>query len=152
MPATTPPPARTSPHRPQRTGAAFLDPDFGLRALHDLNHDRYLRYAALLLPAAEAYQAIKAAYDELAERWPRVLAARSPAACAWQTVRRRVCALAGPHPLGSVSHLSETQQDVLVLHLVLDLPKAEVAALTGTDPATVHAHLRSLGSAAGHLA
>ncbi|MGW4896310.1 hypothetical protein ACWEQL_29260 [Kitasatospora sp. NPDC004240] len=140
MPTT--PPALSAPLRPRRPGAAFRDP--ALRALHDLHHDGYLRYAHLLLPAADAHRAVAAAFDDLAASWPRVLAARSPAACAWQTVRRRVGELAGAGPLRPVAHLSGPQQDVLVLHLVLDLPQTAVAALTGTDPASVHAHLRAL--------
>ncbi|WP_371493643.1 hypothetical protein OG871_01240 [Kitasatospora sp. NBC_00374] len=76
-----------------------------------------------------------------------MLAAASPAACAWQSLRSRVCALAGPRPLRPVAHLTAPRQDVLLLHLVLGLPPAVVAALTGTEPAAVHARLRSLAAA-----
>ncbi|MFJ6769558.1 sigma factor-like helix-turn-helix DNA-binding protein [Kitasatospora sp. NPDC091257] len=124
------------PARPDRIGPW---------ALRDLHYDRYLSYAALLLPVADACSAIKQAFDELAERWPTVLAAPSPAACAWQAVRRRVRSMAGPLP--PVAHLSDPEQDVLVLHLVLDLPAAEIADLTGTDAAAVQMHLRSVRAA-----
>ncbi|MGW7586683.1 sigma factor-like helix-turn-helix DNA-binding protein [Kitasatospora sp. NPDC054768] len=56
--------------------------------------------------------------------------------------------MAGPLP--PVAHLSEPEQDVLVLHLVLDLPEAEVAELIGTDAAAVHMHLRSVRAARRH--
>ncbi|MEE1822202.1 hypothetical protein PUR61_08335 [Streptomyces sp. BE20] len=114
-------------------------------ALRDLHYARYLRYAAALLPAADACTAIDEAFDELTETWSHVLAAPSPAACAWQVVRRCVRTLAGP--LKPVAHLAEPQQDVLVLHLVLDLPETEVAELTGTDLAAVQMHLRSVRAA-----
>ncbi|MFE2726656.1 sigma factor-like helix-turn-helix DNA-binding protein [Kitasatospora sp. NPDC059327] len=138
------PPTRHG-HRPRRPTRP--DP-VGPWALRDLNYDRYLQYAAALLPAADACTAIKEAFDELTETWPHVLAARSPAACAWQVVRRRVRILAGP--LKPVAHLSDPEQDVVVLHLVLELPETEVAELTGTDPATVHMHLRSVRAARHH--
>ncbi|MFJ6772297.1 sigma factor-like helix-turn-helix DNA-binding protein [Kitasatospora sp. NPDC091257] len=56
--------------------------------------------------------------------------------------------MAGPLP--PVAHLSEPEQDVLVLHLVLDLPEAEVAELIGTDAVAVHMHLRSVRAARRH--
>ncbi len=118
-----------------------------LTALHDLHLHHYLHYAALLLPLADAPTAIRQAFDDLAACWPDVLATASPAACAWQAVRRRVCALAGPRPLTPVAHLTPLQQDVLLLHLVLDLSEAEVADLTGSDPATVRVRIRSLAGA-----
>ncbi|MEU4584455.1 hypothetical protein AB0F92_20530 [Kitasatospora aureofaciens] len=111
-------------------------------ALRDLHYNQYLRYAALLLPTADASNAIADAFDELAARWAHVLAAPSPAACAWQAVRRHVHTTGGP--LWPVAHLSEPQQDVLVLHLVLDLAEPQVAELTGTEPAAVQMHLRSI--------
>ncbi|MDH6709918.1 DNA-directed RNA polymerase specialized sigma24 family protein [Kitasatospora sp. MAA19] len=138
------PPTRQGGRPRQPTRPARVGP----WALRDLHYDRYLQYATLLLPAADACNAIREAFDELADSWPRVLAAPSPAACAWQTVRHRVRTLAGP--LKPVAHLSDPQQDVLVLHLVLDLPETEVAELTGTDPAAVHMHLCSVRAAHRH--
>nr|BFD96333.1 hypothetical protein KitaXyl93_76930 [Kitasatospora sp. Xyl93] len=99
-------------------------------------------FADPLLPVADACTAIEQAFDDIAARWPIILATPSPAACAWQAVRRRVRSMAGPLP--PVAHLSEPEQDVLVLHLVLDLPEAEVAELIGTDTAAVHMHLCSV--------
>ncbi|MFE2413439.1 sigma factor-like helix-turn-helix DNA-binding protein [Kitasatospora sp. NPDC059408] len=84
------------------------------------------------------------AFDDLARRWREVLSTASPAACAWQAVRQRVCALAGPLPLSPVAHLTAPEQDVLLLHLVLELPEVEVAELTGMDPAAVHVRVRAL--------
>ncbi|MEU3569415.1 sigma factor-like helix-turn-helix DNA-binding protein [Kitasatospora sp. NPDC036755] len=118
-----------------------------LRALHDLHLRRYLDYAELLLPPADASLAVRAAFEDLGTRWLDALATASPAACAWQAVRHRVCALAGPRPLGPVAHLTAAQQDVLLLHLVLDLSAPEIAALTGTEPGAVHVQLRSLAAA-----
>ncbi|MER8184902.1 hypothetical protein [Kitasatospora sp. NPDC094015] len=125
-------------------------PQLDLWALHDLHRENYLRYAALLLTPDDASRVVREAFHELAGHWHDVLAAASPAACAWQALRRRVCALAGPRPLGPVAHLTAPQQDVLLLHLVLDLPPVAVAAVTGTEPATVHVHLRSLATAPQH--
>ncbi len=119
-------------------------PVIALAALHDLHHDHYLRYARLLLPTALAPLAIHDAFDDLDRYRSDVLSATSPAACAWQAVRHRVRALAGPRLLDPVAHLTAPEQDVLLLHLVLGLLPVEVAALTGTDPATVHVQLRSL--------
>ncbi|RKT20170.1 hypothetical protein BX285_4651 [Streptomyces sp. 1114.5] len=132
----------TPPHRPAAPGA-----DLGLWALHDLHLRHYLDYAALLLPPADAPLAVRDAFEELGGHWLDALATASPAACAWQAVRRRVRTLAGPQPFGPVAHLTAPQQDVLLLHLVLDLSAAQVAALTGTEPATVHVQLRSLATA-----
>ncbi|MFE6872279.1 hypothetical protein ACFVFS_37760 [Kitasatospora sp. NPDC057692] len=134
----TPTPVRPG-GRPRPPGPAIA-----LTALHDLHHDHYLRYAALLLPTTTARLAVHHAFEELTRRWREVLSHASPAACAWQTVRHRVCTMAGPHLLRPVAHLAAPDQDVLLLHLVLRLPPAEVAALTGTDPAAVHVRLRSL--------
>ncbi|MFJ9692525.1 sigma factor-like helix-turn-helix DNA-binding protein [Kitasatospora sp. NPDC101183] len=121
-----------------------LAPRLGLWALYDLNLPHYLDYAALLLPPGDAPPAVRAAFDDLAAHWLDALATASPAACAWQAVRHRVRTQAGPlHP---VAHLSARQQDVLLLHLVLDRSCAQIAALTGTEPAAVHAHLRSLAA------
>ncbi|MFJ6385103.1 sigma factor-like helix-turn-helix DNA-binding protein [Kitasatospora sp. NPDC092039] len=133
------------PTPPRRSAAPA--PALGLWALHDLHLRHYLDYAALLLPPADAPLAVRAAFEELGGHWLDALSTASPAACAWQAVRRRVCTLAGPGPLDPVAHLTATQQDVLLLHLVLDLSATEVAALTGTEPAAVHVQLRSLAAA-----
>ncbi|MFJ8434861.1 sigma factor-like helix-turn-helix DNA-binding protein [Kitasatospora sp. NPDC094019] len=124
-------------------------PTLDLIALRDQHLHHYLRYASLVLPAALARQAVHEAFDNLARRWHDVLATPSPTACAWQSVRHRIRALAGPDPLAPVAHLTASEQDVLLLHLVLGLPPAEVAQLTGTDPAAVHVRLRSLTRRAG---
>ncbi|MFD7904088.1 hypothetical protein ACFV4G_17790 [Kitasatospora sp. NPDC059747] len=133
----------------RRTPAAVTvpAPALGLWALHDLHRRHYLAYAALLLSPAEAQLAVQGAFEDLAGRWLEALATASPAACAWQAVRDRVCTLAGPRTLGPVAHLTAPQQDVLLLHLALDLPADRIAALTGTEPAAVHVRLRSLASA-----
>ncbi|MFJ6140509.1 sigma factor-like helix-turn-helix DNA-binding protein [Kitasatospora sp. NPDC092286] len=128
---------------------ARRSPALDLIALRDLHHDGYLRYAALLLPSAVAPLTIHDAFEDLARCWREVLSTASPTACAWQAVRQRVCTVAGPRLLGPVSHLTAPEQDVLLLHLVLRLPQAEVAALTGTDPAAVHVRLRSLARRLG---
>ncbi|MEV7780851.1 sigma factor-like helix-turn-helix DNA-binding protein [Kitasatospora sp. NPDC088351] len=135
------------PASPRTRTTAHPGPHLGLWALHDLHLHNYLRYAALLLTPADAGRAVHDAFDELAGRWPDVLAAASPAACAWQAVRRHVRTLAGPRPLHPVAHLTDPQQDVLLLHLVLGLPQSEVAAVTGTEPAAVHVQIRSLAGA-----
>ncbi|MFJ6621343.1 sigma factor-like helix-turn-helix DNA-binding protein [Kitasatospora sp. NPDC091335] len=132
----------TPPRRPADPGPAL-----GLRALRDLHQRHYLDYAELLLPPADARLAVHDAFEELGGHWLDALSTASPTACAWQAVRRRVRTLAGPRPFGPVAHLTATQQDVLLLHLVLDLPAAEIAALTGTEPAAVHVQLRSLAAA-----
>ncbi|MFE4974322.1 sigma factor-like helix-turn-helix DNA-binding protein [Kitasatospora sp. NPDC056651] len=132
----------TPPHHPPVPAPAL-----GLWALHDLHRRHYLDYAALLLPPADAPRAVRDAFEELGGHWLDALATASPTACAWQAVSHRVRALAGPRPFHSVAHLTAAQQDVLLLHLVLDLSAAEVAALTGTEPAAVHVQLRSLAAA-----
>ncbi|MEV7774577.1 sigma factor-like helix-turn-helix DNA-binding protein [Kitasatospora sp. NPDC086791] len=132
----------TPPRPPVAPGPAL-----GLWALHDLHQRHYLDYAALLLPPDDAPRAVHDAFEELGGHWLDALSTASPAACAWQAVRRRVRTLAGPRPFGPVAHLTATQQDVLLLHLVLDLSAEEVAALTGTEPAAVHVQLRSLAAA-----
>ncbi|MFI2611258.1 hypothetical protein [Kitasatospora sp. NPDC018619] len=43
--------------------------------------------------------------------------------------------------------MTGAEQGVLLLYLVLDLIAAEVADLTGTEPAAVHVQLRSLSAA-----
>ncbi|MGW7449385.1 sigma factor-like helix-turn-helix DNA-binding protein, partial [Kitasatospora sp. NPDC054795] len=141
------PPRDTTMPTPRRRSAA-PGPALGLWALHDLHLRHYLDYAELLLPPAAAPLAVRSAFEELGGHWLDALSTASPAACAWQAVRRRVCTLAGPRPLGPVAHLTAAQQDVLLLHLVLDLSAAEIAALTGTEPAAVHVQLRSLAAAA----
>ncbi|WP_189924287.1 sigma factor-like helix-turn-helix DNA-binding protein [Kitasatospora xanthocidica] len=141
MPSTTPSPTP----RPRREPAA-PGPALGLRALHDLHLRHYLDYAALLLPPADAPLAVRDAFEDLSRHWLDALATTSPAACAWQAVRRRVRALAGPRPFGPVAHLTATQQDVLLLHLVLHLSAADIAALIGTEPAAVHVQLRALAA------
>ncbi|MFJ4674025.1 hypothetical protein [Kitasatospora purpeofusca] len=133
-----------TPTAAQPTGPPRPTPPIALTALHDLHHDHYLRYAALLLPVADAPLAVGQAFDDLARHWPDVLATESPAAWAWQTVRHRVAALAGPRPFGPVAHLTAPQQDLVLLHLVLDLPEALIAELTGTAPTSVRAQIRSL--------
>ncbi|WP_030242684.1 hypothetical protein [Streptomyces sp. NRRL S-350] len=132
---------------PPRRHPAAPGPTLGLWALHDLHLRHYLDYAALLLPPADAPRAVHDAFEELSGHWLDALATTSPAACAWQAVRRRVRTLAGPGPFGPVAHLTAAQQDVLLLHLVLDLSAAQVAALIGTEPAAVHVQLRSLAAA-----
>ncbi|MFI6155046.1 sigma factor-like helix-turn-helix DNA-binding protein [Kitasatospora sp. NPDC051170] len=131
------------PTPPPHAGTQLL----GLRALHDLHLPHYLAYAALLLPCADAPPAVEDAFGDLARHWPQALATASPAACAWQAVRHRVRTRAGPRTLRTLAHLNARQQDVLLLHLVLDLPCERIADLTGTEPAAVHAHLRSLATA-----
>ncbi|MFB8241021.1 sigma factor-like helix-turn-helix DNA-binding protein [Kitasatospora purpeofusca] len=123
-------------------------PALDLIALRDQHLHHYLSYATLALPAAAARQALHDAFDDLARRWPDVLATPSPTACAWQSVRHHV-ARACPDLLGPVAHLTAPEQDVLLLHLVLGLPTAEVAEITGADPAAVHVRLRSLVRRAG---
>ncbi|MER7765791.1 hypothetical protein [Kitasatospora sp. NPDC096140] len=132
---------------PPRTAAA-RGPTLGLWALHDLHLRHYLDYTALILPAADAQLVVRDAFEELGGHWLDALATASPAACAWQAVRRRVRTLAGPRPFGPVAHLTAAQQDVLLLHLVLDLTAVQVAALTGTEPAAVHVQLRALAARA----
>ncbi|MEV8327003.1 hypothetical protein [Kitasatospora sp. NPDC056731] len=142
----TPPRQPTTATATTTATTTATGPALGLWALYDLHLRHYLDYAALLLPAADAPLAVQGAFDDLSGHWLDALATASPAACAWQAVRRRVCALAGPRPLGPVAHLTAPQQDVLLLHLVLALPAAEVAALTGTEPGAVHVQLRSLAA------
>ncbi|QKW17926.1 hypothetical protein HUT16_01600 [Kitasatospora sp. NA04385] len=115
-----------------------------LTALHDLHRRHYLRYAELLLHAADAHRAIDDAFDALAETWPQILSTSSPAACAWQAVRDHVRALADPTRLRPTAHLEPHQQDALLLHTVLALPIDVIADLTGAEAATVHVHLRTL--------
>ncbi|MFD8595930.1 sigma factor-like helix-turn-helix DNA-binding protein [Kitasatospora sp. NPDC059646] len=120
-------------------------PDLGLTALRELHHDTYLRYAALLLPAAgSADRALREAFADLADSWRDALATASPIACAWQTVRQHVRHLAGPGPLGPVVHLTTDQQDLFLLYVVLDLSEQAIAALTGTEEAAVRTQIRSL--------
>ncbi|MFD9061408.1 sigma factor-like helix-turn-helix DNA-binding protein [Kitasatospora purpeofusca] len=120
-----------------------------LHALHELHRERYLQYAALLLSPAEAPLAVNQAFADLADLWQDVLATESPAAHAWQAVRSRVRALAGPHPLPPVAHLTAQQQDVFLLRVVLDLPEDAVAQVTGTAAAAVRVQVRSLAMRPG---
>ncbi|MFD5085952.1 hypothetical protein ACFWOG_25320 [Kitasatospora sp. NPDC058406] len=133
---------RTKPRRHHR-------PTLDLIALRDQHLHHYLRYAALLLPSAIAWQAVHDAFEDLARRWPDVLSTPSPTACAWQAVRHHVGAATDPSFLGPLAHLTAPEQDVLMLHVVLDLPPAEVAVLTGRDPAAVHVLLRAITRRSG---
>ncbi|MFF7995674.1 sigma factor-like helix-turn-helix DNA-binding protein [Kitasatospora xanthocidica] len=142
----TPPMPSTPPSPIPRREPAAPGPALGLRALHDLHLRHYLDYAALLLPPADAPLAVRDAFEDLSGHWLDALATTSPAACAWQAVRRRVRALAGPRAFDPVAHLTATQQDVLLLHLVLDLSAADIAALIGAEPAAVHVQLRALAA------
>ncbi|MGW4896026.1 hypothetical protein ACWEQL_27790 [Kitasatospora sp. NPDC004240] len=135
-------------HQPAHPTATRHLPAIGLRALHDLYHQRYLDYAHLLLGPADADLAVRASFEYLAEHWPDILGAANPAECVWQAVRQRVHLLAGPKPLRPVAHLEPALQDTVLLHLALGLPAQEVAAMTGTETAHILACLRSLGTRA----
>ncbi|MFF2631142.1 hypothetical protein ACFVUN_35915 [Kitasatospora griseola] len=135
-------------HRP--TTRPGLRARIGPTALYDLHRDHYLRYAELLLPAtADARLTLDAAFATIADTWAQILAAPSPAACAWHTVRDHIRALADPHRLRPTADLDPKHQDALLLHLVLALTIDEIADLTGTEAATVHAHVRSLTTPVG---
>ncbi|MFJ9447123.1 hypothetical protein ACIRRH_35535 [Kitasatospora sp. NPDC101235] len=119
-----------------------------LDALYSRNHHRYRDYADLLLTPTDTHLALRATRDYLADEWAHAIST-NPAAFAWDALRRRVHLLAGPGPLRPVAHLAAPEQDVLLLHLVLGMPEAEVAALTGADPAVVHVRLRTLARRPG---
>ncbi|MFJ9461614.1 hypothetical protein ACIRST_41905 [Kitasatospora sp. NPDC101447] len=135
-------------HQPGHPAATHRLTEIGLRALYELHHQRYLDYAHLLLGPTDAHLALRASFEYLTESRSDILGTANPAEHIWQAVRQRIHLLAGPRPLQPVAHLKPALQDAVLLHLALGYPVTDVAAMTGTEPAHVHARLRTLGAQA----
>ncbi|RKN07055.1 hypothetical protein [Streptomyces radicis] len=121
--------------------ARRLPPD--CEAFLTLHCPRYLRYARLHLPPAEADAAVAAVFDELFTSWRRVLAHPNPAAYAWWALTSRT-----RRQPDEWAALAPDAYDAVALRHLLGYPLAEVAAAMGAEPEAVHTLLRGPAVAA----
>ncbi|WP_052286679.1 sigma-70 region 4 domain-containing protein [Streptomyces sp. 769] len=133
-------PATTARCRPTGFRLAYT-------AFRQLHHDIYLRYASVRTEDwNRANQCVDAVFEELSTGWPAALRSNCPAARAWFLLRQEAAVRARCRP-GQTWRihclLEESQADVVLLHIRLGLPVAEVAALMGVDDCAVRALLRA---------
>ncbi|MFI9780527.1 hypothetical protein ACIHCV_38635 [Streptomyces sp. NPDC051956] len=123
MPQRTP-----TPHRP---AVKMLSDAF--HAFYELHQHGYFAYAAAHLSDDEARIAVTHTFSLIAADWPQTVTQPNPAAYAWDLHTHFVTARTGTH--------NDPQQDTLLLYERLHLTIERIAALTGTEPASVTALL-----------
>jgi DNA-directed RNA polymerase specialized sigma24 family protein len=102
-------------------------------AFYDLHRPAYHAYAAAHLPTEEARIATSKLFETVASTWTSVVAERCPSAWAWQRFTQTVARCSG--------RTSTAVKDTHLLHHKLRLSIDQIATVTGTEPATVCAHL-----------
>ncbi|MGW8487428.1 hypothetical protein [Streptomyces sp. NPDC055886] len=115
-------------------------------AFYELHRPAYYAFAAARLSPEEAGVAVSHLFSLVADNWATVVTERRPSAWAWerhtQVIARRSGCTTTP------------VQDISLLHHQLLLSIGQIAALTGTEAATVAALLaaadREAGDRTGH--
>lgn len=102
-------------------------------AFYDLHRPVYYAFAAARLPSEEARVAVSHLFSLVADNWATVVTERRPSAWAWEQ-HTQVIARRSGHPTTAID-------DIRLLHHQLRLTIAQIAALTGSETATVTALL-----------
>ncbi|MEU2763227.1 hypothetical protein [Streptomyces sp. NPDC007094] len=110
-------------------------------AFYDLHRPAYYAYAQARLPAEEARVAVAYLFSLVADNWTSVVNERCPSAWAWERHTQVIARRSG--------RTTTAVQDISLLHDQLLLSVAQIAVLTGTEPATVAALLAAADREAG---
>ncbi|MFE3431148.1 hypothetical protein [Streptomyces sp. NPDC059171] len=113
-------------------------------AFYDLHRPAYFAFAAARLSSEEARVAVSHLFSLVAENWAAVVTERRPSAWAWEQ-HTQVIARRSGHPSTAID-------DVRLLHHHLKLTIGQIAAMTGTETATVTALLAASDREIGHTA
>ncbi|MFI2031849.1 hypothetical protein [Streptomyces buecherae] len=112
-----------------------------------LQAEIYRRFARLHIADRErADAAVERCLAEAATAWHHILSSPRPAAAVWQILTRHLANQPpGTATLARVlrARMTAPTADILLLHHVLHLSPAQIADLTGTDPATITCRLRA---------
>lgn len=98
-------------------------------AFYDLHRPAYYAFAQARLPAEEARVAVAHLFSLVADNWTSVVNERRPSAWAWERHTQVIARRSG--------RTTTPVQDISLLHDHLLLSIGQIAALTGTEPATV---------------
>ncbi|MFF8983823.1 hypothetical protein ACF08E_10585 [Streptomyces globisporus] len=98
-------------------------------AFYDLHRPAYYAFAQARLPAEEARVAVAHLFSLVADHWTSVVNERRPSAWAWERHTQVIARRSG--------RTTTPVQDISLLHDHLLLSIGQIAALTGTESATV---------------
>ncbi|MGW3330472.1 hypothetical protein ACWDF9_07995 [Streptomyces rubiginosohelvolus] len=110
-------------------------------AFYDLHRPAYYAFAQARLPSEEARVAVAHLFSLVADNWTSVVNERCPSAWAWERHTQVIARRSGRN--------TTPAQDISLLHDQLLFSIGEIAALTGTDAATVAALLAAADREAG---
>ncbi|MDJ1645380.1 hypothetical protein [Streptomyces pakalii] len=110
-------------------------------AFYDLHRPAYYAFAEAHLSAEEARVAVAYLFSLVADNWTSVVNERCPSAWAWERHTQVIARRSG--------HTTTPVQDVSLLHDQLLLSIGQIAALTGTEAATVAVLLAAADREAG---
>ncbi|MFB8382719.1 hypothetical protein [Streptomyces rubiginosohelvolus] len=110
-------------------------------AFYDLHRPAYYAFAQARLSTEEARVAVAHLFSLVADNWTSVVNERRPSAWAWERHTKVIARRSGRTPTPA--------QDISLLHDHLLFSIGEIAALTGTEPATVAALLAAADREAG---
>ncbi|MEV7643385.1 hypothetical protein AB0O32_25975 [Streptomyces rubiginosohelvolus] len=110
-------------------------------AFYDLHRPAYYAFAEARLSVEEARVAVAYLFSLVADNWTSVVNERCPSAWAWERHTQVIARRSG--------RTTTPVQDVSLLHDHLLLSIGQIAALTGTEPATVAVLLAAADREAG---
>ncbi|MFE6917395.1 hypothetical protein [Streptomyces rubiginosohelvolus] len=110
-------------------------------AFYDLHRPAYYAFAQARLPTEEARVAVAHLFSLVADNWTSVVNERCPSAWAWERHTQVIARRSG--------RTTTPVHDISLLHDQLLFSIGEIAALTGTDAATVAALLAAADREAG---